>query len=480
LRYGDAKRAAEKVDGSSARRIADPDFYAVLARTADKDDAPAWRALFAALSSETEGHVGGELGIDKDLLDAAELGIALEAYRRDPTHLPTAVELSRSLASFGLSEAVPLVIEGALKEQAAKGDIAASLEVLGDAIDADADAGDLAAARRTIDASAGVLAVAHRAGGAAEASAADLEYRMASVLVRGGFLAQARTLLVSATRTSPRASGYFVLALIERNAKEPALALEHLEAATKIAGIDPLDVADAKLVAFEIQRDGGKTAEAEKALADALASVSHALGSGPNGPYRVRGLRMLGRVLSAYGDGDGASKAFARALDTVTDRALVGATMLEAVSAALVRKDVGAARMSLKKGREAGADHEDLVYGALWLWLVERELGAKPDGSASEILGDAAGQSSWIGKLATWASGRMTDESLLEEANSEATRVEAAFYVAMAKRARGAGDDGSLRRVAESPVLDLLEVQIARELTAPRVSLAPPKGVKIP
>jgi hypothetical protein len=189
---------------------------------------------------------------------------------------------------------------------------------------------------------------------------------------------------------------------------------------------------------------------------------------------------MLGRVLSAYGDGDGASKAFARALDTVTDRALVGATMLEAVSAALVRKDVGAARMSLKKGREAGADHEDLVYGALWLWLVERELGAKPDGSASEILGDAAGQSSWIGKLATWASGRMTDEALLKEANSEATRVEAAFYVAMAKRARGAGDDDSLRRVAESPVLDLLEVQIARELTAPRVSLTPPKGVKIP
>jgi len=482
LRYGDAHRAAAKIDASSARRIADPDFYAVLARAADKDDAPSWRTLFAALAAQTEGHIGGEIGIDKDLIDAAAFRVALEAYRRDPTHLATAVELSRSLATFGLSEAVPLVLQGALKEEARPEEIAATLGVLAEAVDADADAGDLAGAKRTIDASAEVIAVAARAGAGGKVAAAEVEYRMASVLVRGGSLSEARTLLVAATDVLPRASGFYVLALIERNAKEGDRALAHLDAVTRLEGIDPLDSADAKLLAFEIQRGEGKATEAASSLAGALADVSRALAGKQLGPDRVRGLRALGRVLAAYGDRDGSTKAYARAMDSAAggDRALVGATMLDALSAALVRKDVGAARAALRKGRDAGVQQEDLVYGALWLSFIEREVGAKPDGSASEILGDAAGRPSWVGKLAMWATGHMTDEALAKEANNEATRVEAEFYVAMAKRTRGAGGEDSLRRVAESPVLDLIEVQIARDLTAPQISLVRPSGVKVP
>ena len=40
--------------------------------------------------------------------------------------------------------------------------------------------------------------------------------------------------------------------------------------------------------------------------------------------------------------------------------------------------------------------------------------------------------------------------------------------------------DESLRKVAESPVLDLMEVQIARDILAPRTSYALPKGTKVP
>jgi tetratricopeptide (TPR) repeat protein len=481
LRYGDAAGAAERVDTSSARRIADPDFYVVLRQAADRNDAQSWRALFAALSAETEGHVGGELGIDAELLDAASFGIALEAYRRDPTHLPTAVELSRSLSALGMSEAVPMVLGDALRERATKEELSGALVALAEAVDADADVGDLAGARRTIDAAAPLLETMRRAGVPSQPSVADVEYRMASVLVRGGYLVQAKPFLTSALSTSPRASGYFVLALVERNQKDPSHALERLQTSVAAKGADPLDIADAQLLSFEIHRDAGNAAGAERALVDALGQVTRVLDRDQAGTVRVRALRTLGRVLMAYGDAQGAARAFARALEAVTgDRGLIGATMLQATSAALVTKDVKSARAALQRGLEAGVAREDLVYGALWLSFVERQLGEKPDGTAGEILEAAAGQGNWIGKLAAWGRGKVTDEALAAHANSEATKVEAAFYVAMAKRARGLEADDSLRRVADSPVLDLMEVQIARELVAPRLSLTPPKGVKIP
>ncbi len=481
LRYGDANGAAERVDTSSARRIADPDFYVVLRQAADRDDAQSWRALFAALSAETEGHVGGELGIDPQLLEAASFGIALEAYRRDPTHLPTAVELSRSLAALGMSEAVPLVLADALRERGTKEEVSGALVSLAEAIDADADVGDLAGARRTIEAARPILETMRRSDVPSQPTVADLEYRMASVLVRGGHVLEAKPFLTSALASAPRASGYFVLALIERNQKAPSQALERLQASVVAQGTEPLDAADAQILAFEIHRDAGNTAGAERALADALAQTTRVLDREQSGPRRVRALRTLGRVLMAYGDATGAARAFARALDAVSgDRGLIGATMLQATSAALVTKDVNAARAALKRGLEAGVGREDLVYGALWLSFVERQLGVKPDGTANEILEAAAGQATWIGKLAAWGRGKVTDEALAAHANSEATKVEAAFYVAMAKKARGGEADDSLRRVAESPVLDLMEVQIARDLTAPHLSLTQPKSVKIP
>ena len=59
--------------------------------------------------------------------------------------------------------------------------------------------------------------------------------------------------------------------------------------------------------------------------------------------------------------------------------------------------------------------------------------------------------------------------------------MEAAFYTAMARKA--AGDPSAeqrLRQVAGAPVIDLLEVQLARDLTAPRVRADLPGGVQLP
>ena len=100
--------------------------------------------------------------------------------------------------------------------------------------------------------------------------------------------------------------------------------------------------------------------------------------------------------------------------------------------------------------------------------------------AASQVLESAAQGSAWTSRLAAWRLGRLGDEQLRAAANTDALAVEAAFYFAMAKRARGENADAELRLVASSPALDLMEVQLARDLLAPRRVIAPPKGYQLP
>ncbi len=483
LRYGDIGQVVEQIDNSAARRIIDPDLYAQIHAVHSRDDADSWRTLFAALDEQTRGRVGGEIGIDPELLDAAWFSIALEAYRRDPAHVATAVELTRSLSGFGMGEAAPLVLAPTLADSPRPNEVAAVLRALVGALEADARTNDIAGARRTVDASAELLSRAQAAVGNARITptVADVRLRMAGVLVRGGVLANARPVLQAALSAQPSSEGFVLLAMLERQTGRPKEALDAAVRAASAAGAEPLDVADAHLIAFEIHRDAGRSSDAQAALTKALEAVSPAVQARGSAAARVRALRTLGRVLQAFGDTAGAKRAFGRALDEMGgDRAVVGATMLQVASNALVRGDLEAARGALRKGVDAGAPIEDLVYGALWLMLVEKQLRATPDGTVSDILDGAVGSSAWVGKLAAWGKGKLSDEALISQAFSESTRVEASFYVAMGRRAAGSTEGDSLRKVAESPVLDLMEVQIARDLLAPRTSYALPKGAKIP
>lgn len=483
IRYGDPASAIEQIDASSARRVIDPDLYAQLQQVQSRDDAESWRDLFAALDEQTANRVGGDLGIDPEILESAYLAIAIEAYRREPTHVATAVELTRSLSALGMSEAAPLLLAPALADEPSAVEVAAILRALGGALEADARANDIAAARRTVAASGELLRTAQAAlrGAKITPTVADVRLRMSGVLIRGGVLDGARPLLLEALAEQPSAEGYVLLAQVERQSGRPKDALVAAGKAVASAGAEPLEVADARLVEFEIHRDAGRNAEAQAALTRALEAVTPVVEARGGGPVRVRALRTLGRVLQAFGDAAGAKRAFARALDEMGgDRSVVGTTMLQAASSALVRGDIAAARAALQKGVDAGAPVEDLVYGALWLMLVEKQLRATPDGTADEILESALASPAWVGKLAAWAKGRLSDDALMKQAFSESTRVEASFYVAMARRASGGVTDESLRKVAESPVLDLMEVQIARDILAPRTSYALPKGTKVP
>jgi tetratricopeptide (TPR) repeat protein len=487
VRNGDARGAIEALEQTGVRNMMIPALYHRIRNAAENDTANDWLALTAYYAQkDADESQEGETDIDPQLLAAGLWGASLEAYRRDPRSFDADMLLARSLVRFGMPEATPLVLADGLSGAAAPPAVSAALDLLINAVGESATIDDLDAARRTFQAATTLLDQASRPEfkGRIEPTVARARFVMAGIEVRAGNLAGARPLLQRAVMEEPTASGFTTLAMVERQAGDPAAALAQVDRA--LAAPDAraalLDVADAHILAFELLRDAGKVDAAKASLDSALTATLGARQSAHgNAALRVRAERLLGRVLEGYGDGKGATRAFERALAVAAaDRPTLGAAMLDAVGRALVRRDLVAARAALKRGIEGDVSEEDLVYGGLWVSLLERETKAPSDGTVERAL-RAGAKSQWTSKLSAWANGKLSDADLGAAAQSASQRVEAAFYTAMARKV--AGDPSAeqrLRQVAGAPVIDLLEVQLARDLTAPHVRADLPGGVKLP
>jgi tetratricopeptide (TPR) repeat protein len=423
--------------------------------------------------------------LDPMLVEAGLWGSVLEAYRQDPTSFGTAAVLSEALVRFGMSEGAPAVLAGALGAQPNARAVGAATRIVFGAMLADADIGDVDAVRRTFRAAGPILTAADRPEMRdINPSAARLRLLMASIEVRAGNLAAARPLYEAAARAEPSVSAWVQVARVARQANDRDAALASLGkalGAPDARGSLP-DVAEAHLLAFELHRDAGAADRAKASLADALTACLTARGQKSDSATRAHTETLLGRVLEAYGEGKAARRAHDRALTAAaSDRPVLGPTVLQVVSRALVRRDLDGARVALKQGLEADLDAEDRIYGGLWLQLLERELRASPDGTAERALQGAGDRDAWVSKLSAWATGKLTDDGLGAAAQNAAQRVEAEFYVAMARRA--AGDPAAverLRAVSTSPVIDLVEVQLARDLIAPPLQVQLPPNTQLP
>jgi hypothetical protein len=150
------------------------------------------------------------------------------------------------------------------------------------------------------------------------------------------------------------------------------------------------------------------------------------------------------------------------------------------LSAAAAERARSNARASLRKGLENDVGEDDLVYGGLWVQLLEKELKAPADGTVERALHTGT-HTQWTAKLTAWAGGKITDNDLTTAAQSPTQKVEAAFYTAMLSRANGdPSAEQRLRAVATSPVIDRLEVQIAREMVSTQLKASLPGGVSLP
>lgn len=482
LRFGRADGALLAIERTAADRIANPAFYAQLGATAERGGAEDWRMLARQLAALARADADAQM--DRDLLEAALWGVAVEAYRRDPMSQAVANLVAAQLIHFEMGEAAPLVLAKALGPRPPTIALDHAMGTIAEALAAEVDRPSLGAARRIFDASAPVLALADQDAyrGRIEPSSAQLRQLMAGIELRHGEVDRARPLLEKALRQEPTVWGYTMLGTIERQVGNLDAGLLHAKRAVELPSALGLDKADAKLLAFEILRDRGDDDGATSMLGQALELVLAARKNGQGPAIHVRAERTLARVLDGYGERTRARHALERAIGLAErHRPALAQTVLGAVGRALVTRDVEAARAALQTGLEADVDGDDLVYAALWLMLLEADLGQTPDGKVDRILVDHLHGKGWTTQLARWARGDLDDDGLTAAAKTYSEKTEASFYVSMRARIAGrAGADAQLTQVANNPLIDLMEVRIARELLAPRATRKVPERFDLP
>src|SRR5258705_7653454 len=102
-----------------------------------------------------------------------------------------------------------------------------------------------------------------------------------------------------------------------------------------------------------------------------------------DGDDRARVERVLARVLDRFGAVQPAQRALERAFEAAPrDKRQAAATVGLLVGRAFVRGDLKGARDGLARGIAADLEAEDLVYYALWVRLLERQLHQQTDGVA--------------------------------------------------------------------------------------------------
>jgi hypothetical protein len=472
LRHGDAKGAAQALAGSPVEAVTSPALVERLGAAAEGDDAAAWRALLEGFARVLQS--GDDLAdSDRDLLQAAVFGVAVEAYRRDRTSRPVGLQLASSLIGFGMPEVAPLVLADVLRANPDPELASLVFETLGEVMLRESESEDAASAHRIFRASEPLLVLgdAPAMRGRVRPSSNALRLLGARVEARAGRLEAARALLAPLVKQEPSGAVFLFAAEVERQLRDPRKALEHVNAALASPELkaDPVREAEARLLAADLYREQNDAERARQELSAGLSAVLR--GRRPSGPRPAlaRAERVLARVLDRFGDEAGAARASARAIEAgQSEPDEVSAALLEALARAYVARDVEAARRVARKSIAAGLDEDSMVYVGIWLQALERETNARSDGTAAEALAQVKAGPSWPGRLLAWAQGKLNDAELARAARTPGQRLEAQFYGALSRRAAGdaAGSETALRAVAQSPSLDLMEAQIARDLIA--------------
>jgi tetratricopeptide (TPR) repeat protein len=482
LRDADPVGALAAVDRAQARALLREDTAKALERVSERADGPRWLDVLRSLAPGEPG-TEDEIPIDRDLLRMAAFSVAMEAYRLDPTQMDTAAVVADGLQALGMAEASPAVLADAVKAHPDARVVGAALGITLRAMAGEAEAQDSEAARRSFAAAQPLLKIADAMKGIVPSSA-RVRAVMGEIEVREGRLPQARQLLMEAARGESSGAVLLALAKIERHQNDAKSALGHLQQALQAPDTskDPALRGEILLTTSDVVRESGDVPGARTPLTDALKELSSARNAGaPDDRARIE--RVLGQVLARFGADKPAQRAFDRAFDAAPrDKNQASATLGVAIARAFVRGDLGAAREGLDRSLAAELDDSDLVYHALWVRLLERQLRAKTSGTADRVFATIADDGRWIGKLAAFGAGRIKSDELLRSAKTEVQRTEAHFYSAMDRKAVGdaKGTDEALHRVMSSPGVDLIETQMARDLLSGASALIGPPPANVP
>lgn len=484
LRHGDAAGALEALEEGDVLRVVPPGLRTRLEKAADSGDSQAWLDLYRVFDSATEVE-RPETSLDSELAAAAAWGAAVELFRRSPNDFESTMPLAVLLVRNGMAEVMPSVLAGSMSADLSPSAVGWALSLVLEAMVSEEEVAQPVAARRTFIAAKPLLDLARQRHlrDRVRPDPARLTYVMGALEMHAGDLEQARPYLLEATEAAPSVASYRALAAVERQRGDVESTLAALRGAREAAAEQgvAIDEAEAYASTFEVLRDAGRPDAARAALESALRKALAAQRNARSDEEQARGERVLARVLEHYGDIAGARRATERAYEASRGSLTqLSITVLDAARRALTRGDVAGARDAVRRAIEANLEAEDLVYAALWLKLLERQLQQPSDGTAEEALSMVEEATGWPAKLRAWVRSRLSDEELLAAARDRVQHTEAVFYLAMAEYADGQREQAlpRLREVAKSQAVELIEVTIARDLLA--LHNAPSSAVRLP
>ncbi len=457
-----------------------PQFAAAVESAAQEPDAEhcvdLMRQLRPLAGREATSEEDTEATEDRDVFGASTFSVAALCYRLDPTVPEVSLALGVDLEELGMAEATPAVLTEAARAHPQARFVGESLALSLDAMAREEDAGDPQAARRAFRAAQPLLAVASDAGltGKVQPSAARVRAVMGEIELREGRIEEARLLLKSSADEEKSGAVLLSLARIEWRDKQPQGALGHLRDALSAsdAGHDPALRGEILLTISDVMHDEGDLAAARTPLDEALKELIRSRNL-PGADARARVERVLARVLDRFGASQPAERALERAYAAAPgDKREATQTIELLVGRAFVRGDIEAAREGLQRALSADLDDDDLVYFALWVRLLERQLHVATDGVAERVFASVRDETRWVATLAHFGAGKIKGDDLIARAGTPIQKYEALFYDAMDHRAAGdtKGGDDLLRQVVAGTGLELSEVSLARDLLDPSKS----------
>src|SRR5262249_21815955 len=279
------------------------------------------------------------------------------------------------------------------------------------AMGGEVEAEDADAARRAFKSALPILKVADDKGLAPKLNptAARVRAMMGEIELREGRLDEARTLLTQSAAAEKSGSVFLSLARIEWHDGKAPQALERLRDA--LGADDTMKDAalrgEVLLMTSDIAREQGDMNGARTPLTEALRELAKARNT-KDREDRARVERLLSRVLDRFGQPVPAQRALERALEAAPrDKRQAAATVGQLVGRAFVKGDLKAAREGLQRGLAAELDNDDLVYYALWVRLLERQLKVPTDGVAERVFASAVDSGRWTGKIAQFGAGQI-------------------------------------------------------------------------
>ncbi len=492
LRDGDAAGALRAIGRApSPHDVVRQELAASLAVVKDKPDAARWLDVLHALvpGAQDRDHEEEEALEDHELLRAATFGIALEAYRLDPTQPETAAVVAAVLQELGMADATPAIVTDATQAHPDARTVSGALAITMRAMSTEIDADNPDGARRAFGAATSLLAVAGKKelAGQLQPSGARVRAMMGEIELQQGRLDAARKLLTESGTDEKSGSVLLLLSRIDRHDGKTQDALADLRDALSASDTqkDPALRGEVLLMISDLTRENGDVSAAKKPLDDAVKELAVARTTS-GGDDRARVERVLARVLDRFGAVERAQQALERAFEaTPHDKHQIAATLGQLIARAYVRGDLLGARDGLGRALSAELDSDDLVYYALWVRLLERQLQKPTDGAPGRVFASIVDDGRWTGRLAAFGAGKIGADTLVASAKTPTQKTEAAFYVAMDRRASGDTKDldSALKKVVAGGGVDLMEVGIAREiLTGPKAQIGGPlpPGVALP